>query len=130
MRLLFYFAMFGMLDDDEETQKRGTVFIYYGIGQEKFFGSDRPIQYVKTERSIPFRVVALHVCSDSTNPGIKAASDFACRAMDNTIVSRYRLHVGKFVYRLSLLRQWRGDWDRVSYDHLDIGPSPYSICVG
>jgi hypothetical protein len=92
MRVLFYMALSGGLHD-EESQKRGIVSVYYGIGQTKFFALHRPFEYIKLNKAAPVRVVALHACSD--NPAIKASEEVLCRAMDGKTLSRYRLHVGK-----------------------------------
>jgi hypothetical protein len=51
MRIMFQGALASVID--EETQKSGVVFVFYGIGQKKFM-LDRPFEFMKTAESIPF----------------------------------------------------------------------------
>jgi hypothetical protein len=96
MRVFSYMVMSAL--QDEETQKKGVVIVYYALGQKRAFG-DRPFELMKSWRSIPWRVVAFHSCADSSV--IDVAAYLLCSLMDNSNVCSFRAHIGKAFLKAS-----------------------------
>jgi hypothetical protein len=90
MRVLFYFLTAAV--QDKESQVNGTVVVYYGVGQQKVY-SGRLHEYIKTWRSIPWSVVALHHCKDTS--ALDSAVQFIYNAFESMALCRSRFHMGK-----------------------------------
>jgi len=91
-RVFWYFAM-SLVADDEETQKKGLVFIAYALGLEVADGI-REFFWLHTRIGIalPVRVGAFHYCMDKL--AVQPIIQLMAFGMDRKILSRMRLFVG------------------------------------
>jgi hypothetical protein len=90
MRALLYFAMATI--KDEETQRRGCVGIYYGVGQTNLIKGRTP-EYWRIWSCLPVHQVALHYCRD--NAGLDPARWILSKLLGGLPLSRFRFHYGK-----------------------------------
>jgi len=92
-RVFWYFAM-SLVADDEETQKKGLVFIAYALGLEVADGI-REFFWLHTRIGIalPVRVGAFHYCMDKL--AVQPIIQLMAFGMDRKILSRMRLFVGE-----------------------------------
>jgi hypothetical protein len=74
---------------DEEIQKKGVVFVFDLVGQEKFH-SDRPSNFASIFWLFPVRLVAIHVCYDNSllDLVVKIVHD----SMEGHYLCRFRSH--------------------------------------
>jgi hypothetical protein len=88
--------MMACFKEDEESQKKGFVCVYFAFGQTKVRLS-RTVAYNKVSRSLPVKVVATHVCRHDDNNGslFKAAIKQITEIMEANRLCRWRSHVGK-----------------------------------
>ena len=77
---------------DEETQKRGVVGIYYGVGQTVTVPG-RAAENWKSFKALPWRIVAFHYCVDNAQLH-KNPLFWLGNAFQNKVVGRFRLHAG------------------------------------
>jgi hypothetical protein len=93
MRVLFYFWMAAL--KDEESQRKGMVSIYFGVGQKTTIPG-RTIEYCKLATAVPWGAVALHHCNDDVMGTIlKPVVQFLGRLLESKILCRARFHDGK-----------------------------------
>ena len=84
---------------DKETQLRGIVIIWYGIGQQKF--GNRTSQYYQIWNAMPTRLAGYHHCSEDqkiVSPLIPMVSSI----LESASLCRIRFHHGKYLLSLSL----------------------------
>ncbi|CAJ1947159.1 unnamed protein product [Cylindrotheca closterium] len=80
--------------EDEDTQKRGVVVIYYALAQKAYDGrNNRPVQWLKAFEALPTRVVATHFCYD--NSAMKPLLNLLSNHMDTKMLCRFRSHSGQ-----------------------------------
>ena len=91
MKLIVYMAMMAL--QDTETQKRGIVGIGYCIGQTKTKASRAKALWMGWN-AIPWRMVAFHMCKDSTI--LDFTLKLFCSAIESRSVCRLRFHQGMF----------------------------------
>jgi len=64
-----YYILQNAIEDNEVSQKKGFVLIYYCMGSPKSFSPSRVKSFYPlirlTFRSLPFRIAGLHLCYDS-----------------------------------------------------------------
>jgi hypothetical protein len=96
LKALFY--IFYSMAEDEETQRRGVVGIAYFIGQK--FGSE--MDFDLSSRAprllewIPFRVSAMHFCSD--DPRLRAFNALILPLLGQRNRARFRIHDGMLIW--------------------------------
>jgi hypothetical protein len=112
MRARFYQWM--SILDDEETQKKGVVFVAYAIFGPHHGQSSPDAQLmqkkqlmkkgIKLVRALPLRIRARHVCTDSKSMGLFIS--ILSPLMDRNARVRARVHVGTLNHSSS--KQWIG----------------------
>jgi hypothetical protein len=109
IRLALYF--FGVLSEDEETQRHGFVFIYTvmteGIGDavEDFQIPENRREYEKLNNCMPVRTSALHFCLDQHESSPSAANNilfltlraFVVLMLKHNTRVRARVHQGALI---------------------------------
>eukprot|EP00339_Tiarina_fusa_P022023 CAMPEP_0117058670 /NCGR_PEP_ID=MMETSP0472-20121206/40758_1 /TAXON_ID=693140 ORGANISM="Tiarina fusus, Strain LIS" /NCGR_SAMPLE_ID=MMETSP0472 /ASSEMBLY_ACC=CAM_ASM_000603 /LENGTH=620 /DNA_ID=CAMNT_0004776087 /DNA_START=53 /DNA_END=1915 /DNA_ORIENTATION=- len=91
-RLLYYVSMTALLD--EETQRKGVVFIMYSVGQKEFL-SDRPGKLANIWWLLPVRLAATHVCYDASVMHMYVT--LMSSDMDSRHLLRFRSHFGSYI---------------------------------
>jgi len=82
--------------EDEETQKRGLVMVYYAVAQKAYDSrNNRPLHLLKAFSELPARVVAAHFCFD--NASMKPLVDFIAKHMESRMLCRFRSHCGQHI---------------------------------
>jgi hypothetical protein len=89
-RSFWYIAMSAL--EDEETQKRGIVFLSYTVGTP-ILQKSSVFQLASIFRVIPLRVVGIHVCVD--DPKVQVLARLATLMIDPRHRVRFRCHCGK-----------------------------------
>ena len=89
MKLIVYLAMTAL--QDLETQRRGIVGIGYSIGQTRSTPGRAKALWVGWN-AIPWRMVAFHMCKDTSVMDLAIKS--FCAASENQSVCRLRFHEG------------------------------------
>lgn len=80
--------------EDEDTQKRGIVVIYYAIAQKGCEGKNNsPLQFLRALEDLPARVVATHFCYDSES--MQPVLNLMSNNMDKRMLGRFRSHHGE-----------------------------------
>jgi hypothetical protein len=76
---------------DEESQRRGFVMVYYGLGQKKLVRG-RALEILKSWWATPLRIVAGHFCSktNAMHPAVR----LMFYAMECNLFCRFRCHFG------------------------------------
>jgi hypothetical protein len=82
---------------DNDTQKNGVVFIYYGNGLEKIVPG-RAQEGLKSSFALPWRQAAVHFCGDKEPPkALNQVTYRICAPLDNALLCRIRRHFGTFM---------------------------------
>ncbi|KAL3941169.1 MAG: hypothetical protein SGBAC_004423 [Bacillariaceae sp.] len=80
--------------EDEDTQKRGIVMIFYALAQKTYDGrNNRPVRLLKAFGDLPARVVATHFCYD--NAAMKPLLNLLSNHMETKMLCRFRSHCGQ-----------------------------------
>lgn len=80
--------------EDEDTQKRGIVVVYYGLAQKSYDGrNNRPVHWLRAFEDVPARVVATHFCYD--NAAMKPLLNLVSDHMEPKMLCRFRSHCGQ-----------------------------------
>jgi hypothetical protein len=91
-RIFWYMAI--SASEDEETQLRGVVLVYYSNGPRKKVKNKRGVYYlVSLLGAVPIRIVAIHVCYDDV--ALRPFFNMGTFILENTIRIRLRFHVGE-----------------------------------
>jgi hypothetical protein len=81
--------------EDEETQLKGCLFIYYAMRSGKQTYSRPSVsKMVWMTRIVPLRIVGVHACYD--NPVLRPFLDLGAFIMENALRVRMRHHFGKY----------------------------------
>jgi len=100
LRTLWYLA--AIANEDEDTQKKGLVFIMYKVGEEKGLRPCRSLLWrgVSAHRSFPARLSGMHVCFGRQSlPFVRLLK----YAMEFTASHRVRVHEGSQIECLHTL---------------------------
>jgi hypothetical protein len=80
--------------EDEETQLRGIVCVYYALGpQQRMYRYSFASKIPKVAKVLPLRIVALHGCY--SDPKLSPFLDVAAFVMEKTLRVRLRFHTGE-----------------------------------
>mmetsp|Transcript_4289 Transcript_4289/g.10016 ORF Transcript_4289/g.10016 Transcript_4289/m.10016 type:complete len:471 (+) Transcript_4289:57-1469(+) len=100
LRVQYYYIMKAL--QSEETQLRGTVSIWYGIGNLKIKSRTGLVERFTAARSLPQKKAAIHVCCDDAQQFV--LSSVMVKVMQANMRARVRLHFGSLTecqYQLS-----------------------------
>ena len=94
MRVTFYYMM-SLTADDELTQKRGIVVVWWVIKSNtnfKYGGQGHISKIASLARSLPNRNSAIHICSNDS--AVRPAVNLGARFLETKLRIRFRLHFG------------------------------------
>ena len=84
--------------DDDETQRRGTIYVLLSFGERMTSKLEFKQNSPNTNIScLPLRTNAMHFCSD--NPKLKALQafqDIILGFMEKSLRARFRVHCGEY----------------------------------
>ena len=82
--------------EDEETGRKGCIFIYYcmDLKESQKLQRSSVSKMVWTTRSVPLRIAGVHVCFQ--DPVIRPLFDIATFLVESTIRVRMRFHFGMY----------------------------------
>jgi hypothetical protein len=80
--------------EDEETQLRGIVVVYYALGaQQRVYRHSNASKLPRVVKVVPLRFVAVHGCY--SDPKLRPFLGFAAFVMENALRVRLRFHTGE-----------------------------------
>lgn len=76
----------------EEKQKKGIIFIYFGIGQSRQYGGGRVQMVAQGLKGSSMRIAAIHACYD--NPLLHSVMSLGAYALESRTLIRFKCHYG------------------------------------
>mmetsp|Transcript_18555 Transcript_18555/g.53659 ORF Transcript_18555/g.53659 Transcript_18555/m.53659 type:complete len:461 (+) Transcript_18555:190-1572(+) len=92
VRALFWLS--AIASGDPETQKRGVVYIFYGVGSRMIHrdGNDRPVEFLRTVPALLVKIAAYHVCLEDVS--LKEFVSTGAYHLDSQTMIRVASHFG------------------------------------
>eukprot|EP00934_Nitzschia_sp_Nitz4_P002970 Nitzschia sp. Nitz4//scaffold282_size24342//13522//15114//NITZ4_008355-RA/size24342-augustus-gene-0.16-mRNA-1//-1//CDS//3329545629//2960//frame0 len=91
VRLILFLSEIAVVDD-VEVQRKGFVFIYFGIGHQQQYSGGRINKLAQGIQGSPMRVAAIHACYDS--PVLHPVMSLGAMALEARTLIRFKCHFG------------------------------------